>query len=212
MAPSHYDEDYYRNGIATGKSSYSDYRWLPDTSLPQADHYKRVLRIKEGDTVLDFGCALGFTVKALRMRGVEAFGCDSSEWAIQNCDEGVKSFVSSEVPVRNFDHILMKDVAEHIHPVELASLLGHLKSLMRKSMLIIVPLTAHVNDPYLRPEDNADPSHVIKWPLQQWLHFIHQHLPLDSDIIVTGSWHYPGLKPASSEVMKSCGFIQFTRV
>ena len=172
-----------------------------------------MLRIKDGDTVLDFGAARGYLVKALRMRGVEAYGCDSSEWAVQNCDEGVKQWMTQDLgQIGMVDHIIAKDVFEHIHPVELASILTNLLGTMRKSLLFIVPLTAHNNDPYLRPEDNADPSHIIKWPLEQWLHFIHTHLTVDPDVIVTGSWHYPGLKPASSEVPKSCGFIQFTRV
>ena len=208
----YYDEDYYLRGKQTGKSSYEAYSWKPDLTLPMADCLKRALRIKDGDSLLDFGCARGYLVKALRMRGVEAYGCDSSQWAIENCDEGVKQWVSLNIPDMQFDHIIAKDVFEHVHPVELVSILMTLLGRMRKSLLAIVPLTAHNNDPYLRPEDNADPSHVIRWPLHQWLHFIHQHLTLPADVIVTGSWHYPGLKPASSEVPKSCGFIQFTRV
>jgi hypothetical protein len=179
-----------------------------------ADHLKRVLRIKDGDTVLDFGAARGYLVKALRMRGVNAFGCDSSEWAIENCDEAVKGYVSRELPADRVDHIIAKDVFEHIHPAELFPLMCDLIVLMRKSLLMIVPLTAAVDEPYLRPEDNADPSHVIRWPLHVWLQQIDRLVmggPCDG-IIVTGSWHYPGLKPASSEVPKSCGFIQFTRV
>jgi len=209
-----YDADYYLNGPATSKSNYENYSWKPDLTLPMADHLKRVLHIKDGGTVLDFGCARGYLVKALRMRGVNAFGCDSSEWAIENCDEAVKGYVSRDIPIDQFDHIICKDVLEHIHPAELFPLLCDLVVLMRKSLLVIVPLTASVDEPYLRPEDNTDPSHVIRWPLHVWLQQIDRLVmggPCDG-IIVTGSWHYPGLKPASSEVPKSCGFIQFTRV
>lgn len=212
MDSSFYDAEYYLTGLSSGKSNYENYTWKPDLTLPMADRLKRILHIKDGDTVLDFGCARGYLVKALRMRGVNAFGCDSSEWAVQNCDEAVKGYVSREIPDGRFDHIIMKDCAEHIHPVDLLPLLTTLKGIMRKSMLLIVPLTAFVDEPYLRPEDNADPSHIIKWPLQEWMNFPHRLMTLDADVIVTGSWHYPGLKPASSEVPKSCGFIQFTRV
>lgn len=212
MDSSHYDADYYLRGPETGKSNYENYSWKPDLTLPMADHLKRVLHIKDGERVLDFGCARGFLVKALRMRGVDAWGCDSSEWAIQNCDEGVKDYVSQGLPDGMFDHIIMKDVAEHIHPQQLSSILVGLLGCMRKSMLWIVPLSAHANEPYLRPEDNADPSHIIRWPLEQWLNFVERCRVFDPNMIITGSWHYPGLKPASSEVPKSCGFIQFTRV
>lgn len=207
----HYDEDYFCNGVATGKSSYHDYRWLPNTSLPQADWLKRVLHIKGDDTVFDFGCARGFLIKALRMRGVDAFGCDGSKWAVQNCDPSVKDYITQAFPEGRFDHIIMKDVAEHIELASLKTILEVLITAARKNLLLIVPLTHHPDGPYLRDEDNADPSHVIAQPLEWWMDLLRSVVPLDEGYI-TGSWHYPGLKPASSEVPKSCGFIQFTRV
>lgn len=206
-----YDADYYLRGKETGKSNYVDYGWKPDLTLPMADHLKRAMHIKDGDTVLDFGCARGYLVKALRMRGVNAFGYDSSEWAIENCDEGVKGYVSNVMPDERFDHIIAKDVFEHIHADDLIPILETLVGLMRRSMLIIVPLTGE-NGEYLRLEDRSDPSHVIRWGLHGWLDFTHRRCAHEPDIVVTGSWHYPGLKPASSETPKSCGFIQITRV
>ena len=206
-----YDADYYLRGKETGKSNYVDYGWKPDLTLPMVDHLKRVLRIKDGDTVLDFGAARGYLVKALRMRGVNAFGYDSSEWAIENCDEGVKGYVSSTMPEGRFDHIIAKDVMEHVRAEDLASILVPLVGVMRKSLLIIVPLVGEDGD-YMRLEDRSDPSHAIRWDLQGWLNFTQRWFGGMPDMVVTGSWHYPGLKPASSEVPKSCGFIQFTRV
>lgn len=212
MDSSFYDADYYLNGPATSKSNYENYSWKPDLTLPMADHLKRALRVRDGDTVLDVGCARGYLVKALRMRGVNAFGYDTSEWAIANCDEAVKGYVSNELPDGKFDHVVMKDVAEHIEPEDLVQLLRSLLDKTRKSLLLIVPLTAEVNGIYLRPEDNADLSHVIRWPLQQWLHFINVVVGGPCDDIVSGSWHYPGIKPASAQTPKSCGFIHITRV
>ncbi len=211
MDPDFYDAAYYLTGPTSGKSNYENYSWKPDLTLPMADWLKRILHIKDGDTVLDFGTARGYLVKALRMRGVNAFGYDSSEWAIQNCDDGVKGYVSSTLPDERFDFINFKDCAEHIHLVELTPLMGKLIGMMRKSMLIIVPLVGEDGD-YLRHEDRSDPSHVIRWDLQGWLDFVHRIASVESNVIVTGSWHYPGLKPASLEAPRSCGFIQLTRV
>lgn len=213
MDSSHYDADYYLNGLESGKSNYENYRWVPDLTLPMADHLKRAMRIADGDTVLDVGCARGYLVKALRMRGVNAFGYDISEWAIANCDEGVKGYVGNTLPEDSHDHVVMKDCAEHILPDELFSLLRHLLARTRKSMLLIVPLTVIVNGLYLRPEDNADSSHVIRWPLDQWLYFITRVVlgGVSDEFVVTGSWHYPGLKPASIQTPQSCGFIHIHR-
>ena len=213
MDSSYYDADYYLDGLNSGKSNYENYSWLPDLTLPMADHLKRAMRIADGDTVLDVGCARGYLVKALRMRGVNAFGYDTSEWAIANCDEGVKGYVSNTLPEDYHDHVVMKDVAEHIHPDELHHLLNTLLVNTRRSMLLIVPLSAQINGLYLRPEDNADSSHIIRWPLEQWMRFINKMVigGLSDHFVVTGSWHYPGLKPASAQTPESCGFIHITR-
>lgn len=210
---SFYDQDYYENGPATGKSNYRDYRWLPDLTLPMADWLKRLLHIKDGDTLLDVGCAKGFLVKALRMRGVNAHGYDVSEWPVANCDPAVKGYLTTDASILNdrWDHIVCKDTLEHVEEKELALLLQRMIAAARKTVLIVVPLTHHVGGPYLRDEDNSDPSHVIAWPMNRWMDFLHQHFHTDNGFL-TGSYHYPGIKPASSVVPKSCGFFQFTRV
>ena len=211
MDPSFYDSAYYLAGLASCKSNYVDYSWKPDLTLPMADWLKRILRIKDGDTLLDFGCARGYLVKALRMRGVNAFGYDSSEWAVENCDEGVKGYVSNVLPDERFDHIIAKDCLEHILLDQLRPLIKQLTAATRKHLLAIVPLTHHPDGPYLRDEDNSDPSHCNAWPLDMWMDLMREGVSLDEGYI-TGSWHYPGLKPASGMVDKSCGFLQFTRV
>ena len=43
-------------------------------------------------TVLDAGCAIGLFVEALRERGVEAYGVDVSEWAIDHLAPGARGF------------------------------------------------------------------------------------------------------------------------
>lgn len=213
MDTTHYDADYYLRGKETGKSNYQDYRWCPDLTLPMADHLKRILHIKDGNTVYDVGCARGFLVKALRMRGVMASGYDTSEWAIQNADPEIRPYVSTclNAPKLGWDHIIMKDVAEHVPLHDLQQLLGKLVASARKNLLLIVPLSYQRGGPYIRDEDNSDPSHIHAWTLPDWISLLEEFVP-PSTGFVTGSWHYPGLKPASSEVPKSCGFIQFTRV
>lgn len=213
MDSTFYDGEYYLKGPSSGKSNYVDYSWKPDLTLPMADWLKRILHIKDGDTVYDVGCARGFLVKALRMRGVLASGYDTSKWAIENADPEIRAYVSTSlnVPKLGWDFVISKDTMEHVPLAELKLLMPQLVQAARKSLLIIVPLTWHPDGPYLRDEDNADPSHVIAQPLEWWMDLLHSVVPLNEGLI-TGSWHYPGLKPASSQVPKSCGFIQFTRV
>lgn len=69
-------------------------------------------------TVLDCGCAMGYLVLALRRLGVEAFGLDISEYAINNVESEVKPFcfngsittkLSKELPGR-FDLVVCNQV------------------------------------------------------------------------------------------------------
>jgi len=122
--------------------------------------------------------------------------------------------VKKSSPKKTYDHLVFEGV-EKLHPAELGPTLRDLLKKAAKTLLLITPLNAHCQgsgEPYLFPEDNIDPDCIIKWPLQQWLHFIQNSVPTNPEFIVTGSWHYPGLRPASSQVPKSTGFIQFTRI
>ncbi len=70
--------------------------------------------------VLDAGCAKGFLVERLRSRGVEAWGIDISEFAIQNVHPSVKEFccvgsIADPLP-RSYDLIVSIEVVEHMSP------------------------------------------------------------------------------------------------
>ena len=62
-----YDEDYFERGLSSGKSGYDNYRWLPELTIKFAYKIIKELNLREGDRVLDYGCAKGFFVKALRI-------------------------------------------------------------------------------------------------------------------------------------------------
>jgi hypothetical protein len=69
-------------------------------------------------TVLDAGCAMGMVVESLRDRGVEAFGVDISEYAIDHVRDDVRPFcrVGSilEPFPRRYDLIVCIEVLEHL--------------------------------------------------------------------------------------------------
>ncbi len=47
-----YDRDYYERGLASGKSNYDNYRWIPELTFPMAMTIIDVLGIRRGDRVL----------------------------------------------------------------------------------------------------------------------------------------------------------------
>jgi hypothetical protein len=203
-----YNEDYYLRGEAKGVSNYTNYRWMEDRTMAMARRLVEVMGIERGDSFLDVGCALGFTVKALRRLGIEAYGQDISQWAVKNCDPEVADYVHTNVLHERYDHILMKDLCEHLEAPALKRLVDQMLSMVVKSVLVIVPLSEKASGPYIRAEDNKDVTHVIRWPLEQWMRFLQR--PTE-EFIVSGSWHIPGLKPTSLSCLGSCGFITLTR-
>jgi len=68
-----YDEEYFESGLATGKSCYLNYRWLPELTIKMAHNIIRYLDLKENEKILDYGCAKGYLVKAFRILDIEAY-------------------------------------------------------------------------------------------------------------------------------------------
>ena len=82
-----YNESYYENYEG---GNYHD----RETWLPLFERFAdRVVRDFSPKTVLDVGCAFGYAVKYLRARGVEAWGIDTSSYAIHQADEQITPFL-----------------------------------------------------------------------------------------------------------------------
>ena len=214
MTLENFGADYFQRGVETGVSNYTDYRWLPDQTIRMAVAIQGHLGIARQDEVLDFGCARGYLVKAFRILGIDAAGKDISQWAIENCDPEVKEFVSIFSPGEPrispiYDWVIAKDVLEHIPLPPLEATLKKLVQSARRGVFIVVPLTRLIDGDYVCPRDNLDKTHVIRWPLSQWLLFVHRFSP---DCIVSGSHHVPGIKQASKPWPRSCGFITAKRL
>jgi GT2 family glycosyltransferase/2-polyprenyl-3-methyl-5-hydroxy-6-metoxy-1,4-benzoquinol methylase len=111
-----YDQYYYEHGCG------SPYKRTPEWLQFYAKIADAIVRQIGPRTVLDAGCALGFIVEALRDRGVEAFGIDISEYAIQNVREDIQPYVrvaSLLDPLSEpYDLIVCSEVLEHLTAAE----------------------------------------------------------------------------------------------
>lgn len=203
-----FNEGYYLRGEG---SNYLDYKWMGEVTLTFAIHLKNHLNMAEGSRVLDVGCARGYLVRALRMMRMKAYGYDISQWAIENCDPEVKGLVSTTLSAEpeEWDYVISKDSCEHIPVEQLKELIPRLCAATRKAILLIVPLTGYFGGKYLRPEDEADKTHRIRFNLTDWLLFLQ---PLAKDFTVSGAYHIKGCKAASEAVPQSCGFLTLTRI
>lgn len=87
--------------------------------------------------ILDFGCAKGFLVTEFRKLGMDAWGLDVSEYAINSAMPETKPFLvhapvgTTEVPplllTEHWDFVISKDVIPHLNSNEVKALFDYLK-------------------------------------------------------------------------------------
>ena len=178
MTDSFYDHDYFEDGPASGKSGYTNYQWLPDLTIPMAHHLIMNLNIQKNDTLLDYGCAKGYLVRAMRLLGIEAYGVDTSSYAIKCCHESVRDYCFHLMDENflkgktNYDYIISKDVFEHIEESELPRVLETL-SVITKKIFIVVPLAKMgSNSEFIIPAYHNDKSHITIRDKDWWLDLI----------------------------------------
>jgi SAM-dependent methyltransferase len=160
-----FDEAYFERGVSSGVSMYENYRWMPERSLKEAHWYVQHMGVTLNSMVLDFGCAKGFFVKAMRLLGYSAEGVDISEYAIAHCDPAVRRHVFLD-SCKRYTHGFCKDVLEHCQSRE--DLLNTLKRMqgLANYWLIIVPLGD--GEKYNVAEYEQDQTHVLRYTENQW--------------------------------------------
>ncbi len=204
-----YDADYYLRGQETGKSLYKDYRWLPELTIPMVKRIVEVCGIVKGDRVLDFGCARGYTVKALHELGYRSsYGYDVSEWAIENADPSVYHNLTRRAELafeyRN-DWIIAKDVLEHIPFV--ANTITQLMSNAKKGLFVVVPLADFDGGEYVVPDYEKDVTHLQRHSLLTWVGMF-----LRPGWSVEASYRVVGVKDNYAHHEKGNGFITARRL
>jgi cyclopropane fatty-acyl-phospholipid synthase-like methyltransferase len=204
-----YDEAYYERGVETGKSCYSNYRWLPDLTIPMAMTLIDAVGIRATHTVLDFGCAKGYCVKAFRTLRREAFGIDVSPYAIENVDAEVAPYCSLVGDLEGwslthrYDHVIAKDVLEHVPYDEIDATIQAFAR-MTDSVLVVVPLGE--GGRYIIPAYEADVTHQIRESAEWWCDRFERCFAA-----VKWTHHVPGLKDNWHKVNAQGNAVLFAR-
>jgi len=205
-----FDESYYERGIQAGVSLYTNYRWIPELTIPMAHHIAQKLTIHEGQSVLDFGCAKGYVVKAFRLLGIEAYGVDVSDYAVSQAPQDTRDFVrlvgyDDPIPLLNakasrYSWIIAKDVLEHISYEALPGLLKRLHAACQ-DMFVIVPLGDGKR--FVVPAYEMDKTHIIREELGWWKARLHEAGFRN----VRPSYEVRGIKENWSEWPQGNGFL-----
>jgi len=120
----------------------------------------RIVRDVNPGTMLDAGCAMGFLVESLRDRGVDCFGVDVSNYAIQNVRQDIQPYcrvglVTDPFP-QKYDLVTCIEVLEHLPPLE--------------SELAVENLCRHTDDILFSstPFDHKEATHFNVQPPEYW--------------------------------------------
>jgi SAM-dependent methyltransferase len=162
-----FNREYFEDGVRHRVSAYENYKWMPERTIREASSLINNIQFER---VLDFGCAKGFMVHALRLLGKDAHGVDVSEYAVSKCQPKVKDYLTVIESVEDikggWDLIVAKDVLEHIPKEELPNVLSALRRRC-KYLFIGVPLGDGVR--YRIREYEMDITHVVREPEEWWL-------------------------------------------
>lgn len=157
-----FTKDYYEDGVRKHISGYENYKWEPTRSIPEALDIQNTFAFR---SCVDYGCAKGFLVNALRIIGCDAYGEDISDYAVENCHPNVRDYVS--LPNDNhYDLLICKDVLEHVEDVDLPDVLQILKR-KASQFFFVVPLGD--DDRFRIREYEVDITHVTKKDEEWWI-------------------------------------------
>jgi SAM-dependent methyltransferase len=205
-----YDEDYFERGIETGKSGYRNYRWLPELTIPMAMSMIDYLELSRQDRILDFGCAKGYVVKALRLLYRQAWGCDVSEYAVNSSDNETRQYleVCPEgvlVPFDGvFDVIIAKDVLEHVDEEDVDYVL---EGLSRKGLRMFAVIPLGKEERYIIPSYENDITHKLRKDPKWWIDVFERNNWILEDF----SFYVPGIKESWSNFKEGNGFFLVSR-
>ena len=126
--------------------NYGGYKYMPGrwekVARAMADHYG----IKPGDKILDVGCGKGFLLYdfTLVVPGVEIYGIDISQYAIDNSKEEVRdrlqvgSATKLPWPDHHFDLVYSLNTLHNLHAYDLDPALREIERVGKKNKYICV--------------------------------------------------------------------------
>ena len=157
-----FNKEYYENGIKNKISGYENFHWIPTRSFSEAIE---IINRFNFNSCVDYGCAKGFLVHALRKLGKEAYGEDISDYAIENSDEKIKKFITKPT-YKIVDFIICKDVMEHVPENEVVETFKYLRNRCKEA-LFTIPLGD--NNILRIREYEIDITHVTKKDEDWWI-------------------------------------------
>ena len=160
-----FNEEYYKS------DNYINY--LERKFDKQADDIIKEFNLKIEDIILDYGCACGGLLNALKQKGFNNIvGTDVSFWAIEN---GKKQYnfelqhYNRNLLTKEWDIIICLDVLEHVNTEELEKiffLFG--KTKINKGIITRIPVIDKKTNDFVLEISKNDKTHIQKKTKEEW--------------------------------------------
>ena len=180
------DQDYFeKRKNPLEESGYDGY----EPGILEPEVAKAVRHIFQARRILDVGCAKGFTVDAMRKAGLDAWGVDFSEYAIDHAPRSVHNYVSVgnvldlDFTENAFDLILCFETLEHLESTKVDQAIGQLYRVTSDEVWVTIPCLG-VNDygpPHGWPQGKIKEPYYPMYETDQDFPepALLEHLPLD---------------------------------
>jgi len=160
-------------GIKRPDGEYKFYPYIEKYVSPQFHKIAKNIKTKtKPDNVMVLGCARGYLVKAFRDIGIECYGVDISEWAIENCHPDVVDYLYcgdicdlSMWDDKSFDFVFANDVLEHIRVPDLYLALDET---CRIGTIVRLGIPIGLDDRY-PDQSEQEESHVSVYTHYWWI-------------------------------------------
>jgi SAM-dependent methyltransferase len=182
-----------------GKSNYDRYNIESSPFASQANVIMALMAyFGLNGPVLDVGCAKGYLVYVLRLRGVEAYGIDWSKYALEHACPDARPYLlrgsATSLPFagRRFALATSFDLLEHQDPENVRLALKDCARVSERQL--------HQVNTGRRPEwvYEGDESHCVKYPLGDWRSIV-KRLRLNGTTVCEPDRQLPFLKPVALE-------------
>ena len=174
-------ESFYGKDFFEGYGKGKGYRWntmyiVLEPFATSIAELSSLMGNKPCIRAVDVGCAKGYLVKMLRHKGIEAYGVDVSEYAINHAPNEVKPYLyrvnieTAALPFKSqfFDLALCMAIFEHLHIEKLPFCLSNISRTMKHAGLLII----NVPNPYNKTEAKKDSSHITMLSRRGWVKLI----------------------------------------
>jgi len=148
---------------------------MPEMTIRLAYNVMKYTGINEKDVVIDYGCAKGYLVKALRILSCDAYGCDVSKYAIDRIDNDTKEYcyliedepIPSVLMRKRPNWLISKDVFEHMAEKQVNELLEEIDKSSIVNMFHVIPLGD--NGRFRISEYHLDKTHILIQDESWWI-------------------------------------------